>query len=58
MNKPEIPQAIKQREQAFKKKVAGQKAEPIGAIPHPSAPVPTVPMPRIIPNPLDSKGSK
>ena len=50
-----IPPQIEQRESAFKKKVARQVAEPLGAIPHPAAAVPTVPMPRIIPNPLKGK---
>jgi hypothetical protein len=54
MSKSIVPPEIQQREKAFKAKVAGQKAQPLGAIPSPSKPVPTVQMPRII-NPMKGK---
>ena len=52
MNKPLTPPTLAAREKAFKAKVANQQPTPLG-----KAPVPTD-APRIVPDPLKSKGEK
>lgn len=52
MTKPQTPPTLAEREAAFKKKIAQQAPVPLG-----QAPVPTD-APRIVPDPLKSKGQK
>jgi len=54
MSKQSVPPQIQQREAAFKKKLAKQRAEPLGSIPRPAPAVPTIVSPAF-PDPMKGK---